>query len=535
MRFVTRHIPLIILAIVLSLSCCTTEQSQKKEKSPKDLFPGLFEAVQTRHIFVDSKTFTDCIPKGDPDDILNDYEEQHKRADFDLRAFINEHFELPEVAGTEYKSTILKGTSAHIEELWKVLSRKADAAKSYSSLLELPYPYIVPGGRFREIYYWDSYFTMLGLLESGRNDMAKNMLNNFAYLIRTYGFIPNGNRTYYLTRSQPPYFSQMVRLIMESEPNHADSILKANLDALQKEYYFWMKGKKVKAGASEHVVYFNDGLVLNRYYDSGNWPREEAYLEDIETAKAASDKSALYRELRSGAESGWDYSSRWFDDGRNLSTIRTTSIVPVDLNCLLYDLEQLLAMAYEKANDKAAAAKMYKTAAQRKLAIMKYCWNPATSWFEDLDFEQAHTTGRLTLAGVYPMYFKMISRPRADSMAIIIKDKFLKPGGLVTSLTDTGQQWDSPNGWAPLQWMSYVALSNYRQSQLASEVAGRWIGQNDRIFKQTGKMTEKYNVIDTALKGGGGEYPNQDGFGWTNGVYLKMKRAEMLKNASAAK
>lgn len=511
------------------LPSCGELPVAKKEKSPRELYPELFDAVQTRKIFVDSKTFVDCIPTEDPADIYKEYKEQSKEKSFDLKAFVHDHFELPQFAGSEYHSNIKEGAEKHVRDLWTVLTRKADVKNPYSSLLELPNSYVVPGGRFQEIYYWDSYFTMLGLQECNRMDLVEGMINNFAFLIRTYGFIPNGNRTYYLTRSQPPYFSLMLRLLMEAKPSQTDSILKANMNVLQKEYYFWMQSDAKKEGASQHVVYLSGGDMLNRYYDKGNTAREESYVEDLETAKLSGNRKDIFRDLRSGAESGWDYSSRWFEDGRSIHSIRTTSIMPVDLNCLLYDLETLLALAYQRAGDNAAAQKMREVANRRKNAIMKYCWDSSSGWFQDYDFVLGRKTGRLTLAGVYPLYFKLVTRSRADSAMAVLNKQFLKQGGLVTSLTNTGQQWDAPNGWAPLQWMAYKSVLNYKNIGMATEIARRWLSQNERVFNKTGKMTEKYNVLDTSLVGGGGEYPNQDGFGWTNGVYLKMKKEEQLR------
>jgi len=243
----------------------------------------------------------------------------------------------------------------------------------------LPYPYIVPGGRFNEIYYWDSYFTMLGLKESDEIDMIDNMIKNFASLINRYGFIPNGNRTYYLSRSQPPFFSLMVELLAEVKGH---GVYEENLPALEKEYSYWMD----ESGPTKHVVKMPDGSVLNRYYDQLDIPRQESYLQDVETGQASKeDAQLMFRNLRSAAESGWDFSSRWFADGRNISTIHTTDLAPVDLNCLMYHLEMTLAKAYRARsdaakNDLARAKEFEERAEQRKKAINQYCWSPDATW-----------------------------------------------------------------------------------------------------------------------------------------------------------
>ena len=526
------HSKVVLLLLLFVVASCR-ENVQTKNRSPRDLYPGLFVAVQVSHLFPDSKTFPDCVPNRDPEDILKDYEEQKGKSGFNLKTFVEENFTFPEEAAKNYKSDIHAGVEMHISTLWEVLKRRPDKSNQYSSLIALPQPYIVPGGRFREVYYWDSYFTMLGLEENQRVDLIENMVNNFAYLIRTYGFVPNGNRTYYLTRSQPPYFSLMLRLLMDNKKLKSDSVLAANKDALEREHHFWMDDKGVKEGTSSHVVYMPGGEILNRYYDAGNWPREEAYAEDIAAAAESKlPKQEAYRHLRSGAESGWDYSSRWLSDGKTLKTIHTTDIIPVDLNCLLYHMEVMLARSYGTSGDKKAAEFMTQSAEKRKKAIVKYCWDKGSGWFRDYDWKASKMTPAISLAGVFPLFFNIASVGQADSVARMIQQRFLKLGGLVTTLSNTGQQWDSPNGWAPLQWMAIAGLSNYKKEELSQEIAKRWSKQNIRVFNKTGKLLEKYNVMDTTLIAGGGEYPNQDGFGWTNGVLMKIISRQKMQGAN---
>ena len=508
----------LILALFIA---CKTGKNVSSGVSPKDQYPTLFKDVQAQRVFEDSKTFVDCTPKTDPKKIEREYLSQKNEADFDLKSFVNQHFIIPSSASNNYKSDVQEGVVAHIEELWRILERKPDTASRYSSLIPLPNSYVVPGGRFREIYYWDSYFTMLGLEESGRVDLIEDMVNNFAHLINEVGFIPNGNRTYYLTRSQPPYFSLMVRLLMRNKAGKSDSVLAANRDELKEEYDFWMAGAGIDKGVSKHVVVMPDGSKLNRYADAGTWPREEAYLEDTETAKKSGRPvEAVYKELRSAAESGWDFSSRWFRDSKSLNTIRVTEIVPVDLNCLLYHLETLLSQAYK--NESQTKSEEYaKKAEQRKNAILKYCWDSKDGWFKDYDWVNQVQSPENTLAGTFPLFSEIAGPGKADSVAVYLRKHFLKPGGLVTSLKDTGEQWDAPNGWAPLQWIAIAGLANYK-SDLAKEAAVNWMKLNINVFNRTGKLLEKYNVADTTLLAGGGEYANQDGFGWTNGVLLKL-------------
>ncbi len=483
----------------------------------------LFADVQLQQIFADGKIFVDCTPKENTEAILEKYLQQKDTPGFSLKEFVFAHFELPKVFAGDFKTATGSNTSQHIHNLWAVLTRDPDEKKG--SLIPLPHSYIVPGGRFGEVYYWDSYFTMLGLKASGRVDIIDNMVGNFSHLINTVGFIPNGNRTYYLGRSQPPFFASMVQLLASVKGNE---ILTKYLPSLEKEYAYWMKGAdglSVTNNASMHTVMMNDGEMLNRYCDVFDTARPESYKEDIElTHQSSQAASTLYKHLRAGAESGWDYSSRWFKDGESFGTIHTADIIPVDLNCLLCHLEQTIAEAYNLNNDRHNYQHYKQLVEKRKLAIEKYCWNEDAGFYFDYDFVSGQQKDELTLAGIVPLYFKVATQSQADLCAEIIQAKLLKPGGVVTTTKQTGQQWDAPNGWAPLQWMAIIGLENYGHTSMAKNIAERWLSLNDKVFAATGKMMEKYNVEDITQLAGGGEYPGQDGFGWTNGVYLALSQ-----------
>ncbi|MGH9887261.1 MAG: trehalase family glycosidase, partial [bacterium] len=225
----------------------------------------LFHDVQLSGIFSDSKTFVDAGPRHAPAAIAASYDSARSTASFDLRVFVERNFSMPAAEGAEAKTDSAADMAAHIRALWPVLTRAADPVTAVSTLIPLPSPYVVPGGRFREVYYWDSYFTMLGLLASGRTDLVKSMLDNFAYLVRVTGHVPNGNRTYYLSRSQPPYFAAMVGLYARAtDTTRALSYL----DALVREHAFWMDGADGLAPrtARRRVVRLAGGAVLNRYW-----------------------------------------------------------------------------------------------------------------------------------------------------------------------------------------------------------------------------------------------------------------------------
>ena len=481
----------------------------------------LFKDVQMCRVFPDAKTFVDCLSRYSPEEINAKYDQAKGQPGFSLEKFVLENFELPVTHSTNYHSDTNKTVEENIEALWNVLTRQPD--KKTGTIIPLPYPYIVPGGRFGEIYYWDSYFTMLGLKVSGKNEMLENMVRNFSYLVDTLGYIPNGNRGYFIGRSQPPFYSLMIQLLADIK---GKDILPLYLPQLEKEYAFWMKGQEdlnETNPALHHAVRMLGGETLNRYWDEHDTPRPEAYREDVELAqRSEQEQKKIFRHLRAGAESGWDFSSRWFKDKNKFTSIHTADIIPVDLNCLLLHLEETIAEAYRLQENFETAKQFESSGEKRKNAIQKYCWNNQEGFYFDYDFTEKKQKQSRTLAGLFPLYLNVATVVQAKQVAAIIKEKFLSPGGVVTTLEITGQQWDAPNGWAPLQWITIIGLENYGYAELANEIAKRWIRLNTDVFKRTGKLMEKYNVADTHLEAGGGEYAGQDGFGWTNGVYLAL-------------
>ncbi len=452
---------------------------------------------------------------------MRDYESQRSTPGFDLRAFVAGRFTAPATAAGEFRAQPGRSVTEHIDALWPVLARAPDTAVAGSSLLPLPNPYVVPGGRFREIYYWDSYFTMLGLLESGRHEFVADMVKNFAWLIDQYGHVPNGNRSYYLSRSQPPFFSLMVELLVAREGAAAYGRF---LPQLRREYEFWMDGSESLAPGEAHrrVVRLPDGTLLNRYWDDRDTPREESYRQDVETARLSGRPAGeVYRNLRAAAESGWDFSSRWLDDGGDLATIRTAEILPVDLNCLLHALEQTLVRAYRANAEPAEVSRFTERAATRRRAILDTFWNARSGTFEDYDWRRRDRTGVLSAATLYPLFVGVASNRQGGDVAAVVERRLLAPDGLATTTERTGQQWDAPNGWAPLQWIAIEGLNRYGHQRLARRIAHRWIRDNVAYYQAHGKLVEKYDVSgDDAARGG--EYPLQDGFGWTNGVLRRL-------------
>lgn len=494
-------------------------------KSPDEALGELFAAVQKNRIYSDGKTFTDLVPRGRMKAIQKEYLLARGDPNFDLREFVNRHFyEFTPHKANEFHTNPHATVSEHIAQLWSILERRNRLNRG--SLLALPYPYIVPGGRFSEQFYWDSYFIMLGLAADDRWEMIENMMKNYAFMIRKFGFIPTANRTYFLSRSQPPFFSQMVRLLAGHKGR--TRTYAEYLPYMLAEYHFWMKGR-LKLGKTEHkayarVVEMANGMNLNRYYDNKTTPRPESLREDMETADGSLGREAdrVFLHLRAAAESGWDFSSRWFLDAKDITSIHTADIIPVDLNCLLYQLETTIAEAYRLIKSPLLARKFQNLADRRVKAIQTFCWDEKAQFFVDYNFHHERPTGQLSLAAVFPLYARIATKKQADAVARKLEKDFLKPGGLVATLTTNGEQWDAPNGWAPLQWVAIEGLRNYGYHGLANEIKRRWIKVNMKVFTRERKLIEKYDVEATHGMGSGGEYPLQDGFGWTNGVLMAL-------------
>ena len=442
----------------------------------------LFPDVQLGAIFPDGKTFPDFIPHGTPQSLVRNYVVARQAPDFDLTRFVNTHFSGPAPTGpTVNPAGEGESLATYVVSLWPVLTEWFSSVPPYATLLPLPYPYVVPGGRFREVYYWDSYFTMLGLEQSGQHRLAVDMLKDFAFEIDRYAHVPNGNRSYYLSRSQPPFFALMVELMARHD---GAAIYVTYLPELQAEYVWWMQGEKnVRPGrANRHVVKLADGTVLNRYWDERAAPRDESYKEDVETAATSNRPQAVvWRNLRAAAESGWDFSSRWLSNGRTLATVRTLDLLPPDLNSLLAQLERTLARAYSLNGDAEKSATYTARANLRTVAIQRLMWDAQDGVFTDYLWGQGKSSRAVTAATILPLFLRLATPAQAQAVADTISQRLLAPG---------------------------------------------WVKENIAGYEKEAKLVEKYNVSATGGdEGGGGEYATQIGFGWTNGVLVGARRS----------
>lgn len=460
----------------------------------------LFKDLHISGLWPDEKVISDSVLLLPASEIRRAYERAKALGAVDLKAFYAAHFQPVPAQESGYRTNRAHSPKQHLAAIWPHLIRAADDPTERSSRFALPHPYIVVGGRFQEAYYWDSYFTQLGLLKSGQTALVRDMLDNFAYAINTIGHIPNGFRSYFLTRSQPPFFAAMVQDYGRAMGDLAAAYARY-LPAMQREYRYFCDGPHNHHG-------------LARYWDAASGPRIEMYGTDLE-AQHKGVPAGYFRNLRAACESGWDFSARWLRDPQDLTTIRTTDLWAVDLNCLLLRFEEILA---EASGDPA-----YSDAAdQRRTAISNRFYSAETGYFHDVLIAENTPNLLTTAAGMFPLYAGAATQAQAQSAAAWMESHLLRAGGLQTTDITSGQQWDSPNGWAPLQWIAVQGLRRYGLHDLAETLRRRWLATCDAVFCASGKFVEKYNVLDPLAASTGGEYALQDGFGWSNGVYLDL-------------
>jgi alpha,alpha-trehalase len=412
-------------------------------------------------------------------------------------------------------------------------------------LLYLPHPYVVPGGRFNEMYGWDSYFIQIGLLRDGEVAAARDMASNFVYQIENYGTLLNANRTYYLSRSQPPFLTRMLLGVYEKDKDWA--WLRAALPAVEKYYRFWT--------TEPHAI---PGLGLSRYYDFGEGPAPEVLSDERDAAGRSHydrvreyykthevtdydvsryyDRQAdrltdlFYKGDRSMRESGFDPSNRF-----GPFAVDIIHYAPVCLNVLLYRMEKDGAEIARILGDAASAKTWEARAAARHKAIDTYLWDEATGLYLDYNFESKRRRHYEFATTFYPLWAGLASRHQAARVAGNLK-LFEAEGGILTSTQTTGNQWDAPFGWAPLQIIPVDGLRRYGYKTDADRVARKFVALVTKEFEEHGGIVEKYDVkrreSDVAADIRFGYSANQVGFGWTNGVVLELL-AGLEKKAKA--
>ncbi|MDX1754399.1 MAG: trehalase family glycosidase, partial [Salinimicrobium sediminis] len=410
---------------------------------------------------------------------------------------------------------------------------------------------VVPGGRFNEMYGWDSYFEGVGLLLDGRLDLAKAMVDNFVYQINHYGKILNANRSYYLTRTQPPFMTSFVRQVHEAMDEQDEAWLRKALDAAIKEYEeVWMvEGERLTGNGLNR--YYAQGIGIPPETEKGHFEevlKKYAAKHDLPVAEfEAGYKSGeiIDKELdeyfvhdRSVRESGHDTSWRLENRAANLNT--------VDLNSLLYKYEkdfEALIEEYFDGSYKTALGKKYTSvywhqkAEKRKQLMDEYLWNEKAGSFFDYDFVREEQTGFISATNLYPLWAGLASKAQAEQMVKELREHLMAPGGILstakTSVEETAtnkvqRQWDYPNGWAPHQMLLWQGLLNYGYETTAYELIYRWLYMiTKNAVDYNGTIPEKYDVVDRTHKvyaeygnvGTEFDYITTSGFGWMNASY----------------
>jgi alpha,alpha-trehalase len=499
----------------------------------------------------------------------------------DIKVTSNPVLYLPaEIALPPEVQTAVEKCHVTVARLPRRIEKLADVQPSelpVSGLLYLPRPYVVPGGRFNEMYGWDSYFIVLGLEADHREAMAKDMVDNFFFEIEHYGAVLNANRTYYLTRSQPPFFTSMVRAVYENPASFpatqagradAHAWLEHAYELGEKDYSTWIRPEHL-AGSTGLARYFDYGTgpVPEMADDSTYYPDvirwlvahpdkgSPGYIEkasehpsgaeaerlkqtscDVRASvvcdRAWADGYRLTRDFYEGdramRESGFDPSFRFgpFDEA-------THHYAPVCLNSLLYRYERDMehfAHLLGKAED---AALWDRRAKKRDDAMQRYLWDEKDGVYQDYDFFHGRRSSYAYISSLYPLWAGVATREQAQKMVAKL-DLFQRPGGMSMSDFDSGMQWDEPYGWAPTNWIATAGLAAAGFREEAKRNAREFDATVDNGFATDGTIVEKYNVVskNAQVQVSTGYKVNQVGFGWTNSVYLKMK--ELLGEPAAA-
>lgn len=368
------------------------------------------------------------------------------------------------------------------------------------TLLGLPYPYTVPAvGHFDEMYYWDTYFTNVGLIISDRAQQAKFNVDNMLYLVNKYGFMPNGNRTFYLTRSQPPFLSLMVRDVYEY---YKDPVwLKSSYEILIKEYEFWMSRRNTPIGLNQYACESTDKNLLESF--AGGFRGRTGVKTD-------EDVYDLGRHCMINCESGWDINPRWGYRGYEYAHL--------DLNCLMYAFEENMSYFCKELgiNEKEWEAK----ANDRKAKMEKYMLNE-NNIFLDYDFKNDKLSDVFSAASIYPLFVKLADKEQAKALVDNLAPINAQYGILTCENKNNVEryQWDYPNGWACLQYVAIKGFQNYGYNDLAKEIATKYVKLVDKVFEDNNNLWEKYNVVDGSINVSN-EYDMPAMMGWTAGAYL---------------
>jgi len=518
----------------------------------------ILHEVQVRQIYPDDKYFVDMKLLGDPDVIISDFLVRKNKtgeiSDDELEDFLTNWFDKPgtdietvhpqdfvskprfilDVHDMKFRNWLLE-----LNSKWRRLMRKSpidvqENQRLYSQIY-LPFPFVIPGGRFRELYYWNSYWIVEGLFLCEMKSSAVNMIRNLLHLVEIYGYVPNGSRKYYEGRSEFPMLVPMVDLYLQ---NTFDlNFIKQNIHLLDREYEHWNKSNLVT------VEHEQGNYSMFRYIVNATAPRPEAYSTDYDLAALINNNHStqLYSDIQAAVVSGWDFSSRWLvtatnSIGNSILDIETSRIIPVDLNCLMAYNAKLLSSFHDQIGNKSQSEYYLNIANNLTQAIETVLWDEEKGFWFDLDLA--------TLELRKAFYGSSMMALWTDSYGIVrnktytarraidymkISGVFDYAGGLPASLSsESGLQWDLPNGWAPLnaigvEGLRRAASYDTRAEGIALDLARKWVFNNYYTFVNDSKhpMMEDYNVVQPG-KGSSHFYPVQEGFGWSNAVVMKL-------------
>lgn len=521
--------------------------------------------------YPDGMTLACSVPLIPYPEIRARYVQERDDPDFDPRTFWDRNFLVPSFDQSHIVAPNGMPIDDYIRQarpyfIKKAVEMSAAEGGGVGFDFNVPYDMSTAGGRFGlHMFPHDIHQIMKGYAAAGRWDQVINSVDNLEYMINMLGYAPNGNSGIYATRFQIPYFSRGVGMLYEK---FGEEALIRYLPTLEREYGFLMRGRAElsdtrpgMAVAAEAVVHMPDGSFLNRYWDSGHGPRLESYKEDVEmgelvvaglTGAAREARLAkFYKDMRGGAASGWDYSRRWMKDGSNIETIATTDIVPVDLNSLMLGSEELLAAAWRVASrrapiDSGEAAfallrsdEFRETAGRRFLSMNKYLLDPKTQTMGDYDFVESRLTGFDSSAMAYPMYAGMTSKEQTLGTVRALREKFLLAGGIISTLVETGEQWDGKRAWASPNWAAARGAARMAHKLFAREVIttaefeeimsfAEGVRHNFMFGVETqydlnGLFVEKVWAEDPTQLAAGGEYAPVSILNMTMETYAAMK------------
>ncbi|XP_066140147.1 trehalase-like [Euwallacea fornicatus] len=511
----------------------------------------LLDVVQRAMIFNDSKTFVDMSQVNPVNVTLDNFWQMMnatngKPTKADVENFVKSNF-IRENETISWTPTDFNPSPAILEQIsdekvrefaknligiWPSLGRKIShnvyENPEQHSILEVPNGFIVPGGRFKEVYYWDSYWIMKGLLLSEMYDTVRGMLENICHLIKEIGFMPNGSRKYYLNRSHPPVLTFMIQEYLKYTQD--TEWLKNNIQCVEIELNFWLKNR-TKLVEKNGVIH-----ELAHYEPFSNTPRPESYSKDLETCNIYNEtaKKTCYKALKGAAESGWDFSSRWFFDNSggtetNVTHTLTQRVVPVDLNAILCKAFSGVAEFYHIFNDSDRRDMWQEKADAWNKSIEMVFYDDNEGIWLDYDIVLQRNRNNFYPSNFAPLWAKTYDLNKKDYYGKRATEYLLNNGidmyrgGIPTSLDQSGEQWDFRNAWPPLQEFVVLGLlqtGNVDAIDMGKTFGHNWVAANMIGYNENKIMFEKYDALDPGKFGGGGEYEVQPGFGWTNGVAL---------------